>query len=114
LSGPLCKRNLKLNDARSDEFECRNGQCIEMDARCNGIEECTDKSDETEELCLNTDCPVYTYKCRYGACVDTHSPRVKELLVLFRILDVDPPSSKLRYFTVTHRTLYSVIFSTLT
>lgn len=55
---------------RSDQFECNNGECIEIDSKCNGIPECQDASDETEELCLNIKCPGYTYKCRYGACVD--------------------------------------------
>ena len=29
-----------------DDFECTNGQCISMNAICNGVPDCVDNSDE--------------------------------------------------------------------
>lgn len=58
---------------RSDQFQCKSGQCIKFEDKCNGIYECADQSDEIKETCLNIQCPGFTYKCDYGACVDGDS-----------------------------------------
>jgi hypothetical protein len=34
-------------ECRSTEYLCSDGQCINLDWRCDGDEDCDDKSDET-------------------------------------------------------------------
>lgn len=35
----------------SDEFECRSDECIHPNLRCDGVDDCRDGSDETQEEC---------------------------------------------------------------
>ncbi|CAD7092299.1 unnamed protein product [Hermetia illucens] len=51
------------------EWQCKSGQCISLDEKCDGVANCGDQSDESSEFCLETNCPNYTFKCAYGACV---------------------------------------------
>ena len=46
---------LSLNACNDDEFNCRNGECIPIQKRCNGIPNCSDKSDEKQCGILITD-----------------------------------------------------------
>ena len=39
---------LKLTGCKSDEFTCFDGQCIDINKRCDQIEDCMDKSDEND------------------------------------------------------------------
>lgn len=55
---------------RNNEFRCISGQCIDEDNKCDGIAQCSDRSDEIKETCWNLRCPSYTYRCNYGACVN--------------------------------------------
>lgn len=57
------------NNFRSEEFQCKNKQCISIDNKCDGTPQCADLSDETEEACLRLVCPGHTFKCKYGACI---------------------------------------------
>ena len=34
-----------------DEFTCNNGDCIPISYKCNSFTDCTDMSDEDEEMC---------------------------------------------------------------
>lgn len=36
---------------------------------CDGVENCSDKSDESPELCVGTICLEGTFRCAYGACI---------------------------------------------
>ena len=45
--------HLVLQKCRSDEFQCRNGQCIPDSQRCNFHKNCVDGSDEFQESCGN-------------------------------------------------------------
>ncbi|ESO07663.1 hypothetical protein HELRODRAFT_75816, partial [Helobdella robusta] len=68
----------------SNEHQCRNGRCISMDFLCDGIHDCPEKDDESDQVLLNRSCPndlVYceiTKKCmkssqmcdRYQDCPD--------------------------------------------
>ena len=40
------KSLLKLTGCKEDEFTCDDGQCMEMEERCNQLPNCRDKSDE--------------------------------------------------------------------
>ncbi|XP_075221411.1 modular serine protease-like [Lycorma delicatula] len=55
-----------------DEFQCDNGNCIRIDAVCDGFSDCSDKSDETVDECFheNSGCLQDQFACAYGACLD--------------------------------------------
>lgn len=53
----------------SNEFRCRNGDCISAIDKCDGAANCSDNSDETFEICRYVACPTYGFRCDYGACV---------------------------------------------
>ncbi|KAE9530732.1 hypothetical protein AGLY_011194 [Aphis glycines] len=52
-----------------DKFSCSNGLSIESSAICDGHADCSDGSDETNNLCARQTCQSYAYRCKYGACV---------------------------------------------
>lgn len=33
-------------DCKASEYQCVNGECIALDRYCDGLDDCTDKSDE--------------------------------------------------------------------
>lgn len=53
------------------QWDCNNGQCISENARCDGMTDCQDGSDETAENCIQgyATCHAFGFKCAYGACV---------------------------------------------
>lgn len=53
----------------SGEWTCKNGDCIEQEALCDGTYHCNDRSDESQENCLRTYCPRYAFRCSYGGCI---------------------------------------------
>ncbi|CAH1707794.1 unnamed protein product [Aphis gossypii] len=75
--GVFCDRKLEKRQTvpsctvnPDDAFNCSNGQCIESSAVCDGHADCSDSSDETNDLCAKQTCRNYSYRCKYGACVD--------------------------------------------
>ncbi|KAL7647726.1 UNVERIFIED_CONTAM: hypothetical protein RMT77_001335 [Armadillidium vulgare] len=50
-------------------FRCNYGACIPHFYTCNGLIDCFDSSDETEELCSKTKCPRNNFRCNYGGCI---------------------------------------------
>ncbi|XP_063837033.1 modular serine protease-like [Ostrinia nubilalis] len=70
----FCASCLTVNAAQSpcskNEWQCKNGLCINIKGKCDGIRDCPDASDETVELCSGNQCPPNAYRCHYGACVD--------------------------------------------
>ncbi|XP_060837335.1 modular serine protease-like [Rhopalosiphum padi] len=65
-----CTRHNTANRNPEDTFNGANGQSIERSAICDGRADCSDGSDETNNLCAKQTCQSYTYRCKYGACVD--------------------------------------------
>ena len=65
---------LKLSGCLEDEFTCNDGQCIDINTRCDQINDCRDESDEQECQLLvlnkgyNREVPPFStvrnYKCR--------------------------------------------------
>ncbi|XP_053947520.1 low-density lipoprotein receptor-related protein 4-like [Anastrepha ludens] len=52
------------------QLKCWSGQCVSVHAKCNGIRDCQDGSDEWERLCANIKCNRRKqFQCNYGACI---------------------------------------------
>ncbi|XP_076646900.1 coagulation factor VII [Halictus rubicundus] len=60
------------NQCGVEQFQCKNGECIQSVLLCDGRADCKDKSDETLVECTkpNILCPHTAFRCAYGACVD--------------------------------------------
>ncbi|CAH1715671.1 unnamed protein product [Aphis gossypii] len=67
------KRQVESTCSDETEYTCKSGQCIDITSICDGLQDCTDGSDETEILCGSTTCPKYAFKCKYGACINIES-----------------------------------------
>ncbi|XP_075222688.1 modular serine protease-like isoform X2 [Lycorma delicatula] len=67
--------NPSKKKCKSNEFQCRDGQCINMYVTCDGTPDCQDKSDETITQCNqeNFGCHHQNFRCAYGACIDESS-----------------------------------------
>ncbi|XP_058238194.1 low-density lipoprotein receptor-related protein 1B-like isoform X2 [Hemibagrus wyckioides] len=52
-----------------DEFQCRNQRCIQLMWRCDGDDDCSDRSDEETQLCSNRSCPPDQFKCQNSRCI---------------------------------------------
>ncbi|XP_034485719.1 modular serine protease-like [Drosophila innubila] len=50
------------------QFQCKNGECISADLKCNAKLDCTDGSDETFEHCYQSKC--LKHRCAYGGCFE--------------------------------------------
>lgn len=50
-------------------MQCKSGECISNEGVCDGLQDCSDDSDETVELCSFFQCPQFAFRCGYGACV---------------------------------------------
>lgn len=59
----------KRQISSSNLFQCTNGQRIDATNVCNGVTNCSDGSDETPSQCIKINCPSYSFRCTYGACV---------------------------------------------
>ncbi|XP_047465711.1 low-density lipoprotein receptor-related protein 2 [Mugil cephalus] len=65
----LCQGiQLGQGNCDSNEFQCTNGQCIDIDWRCDGTKDCTDDSDELN--CPPPSCTSQEFKCvTSGECI---------------------------------------------
>lgn len=44
-------------------FACNNGQCVRSDAKCNGVNDCADESDEAD--CKGIETSLLISRCHY-------------------------------------------------
>lgn len=65
--------NVHLNSLRDFQFRCETGECISEDFVCDGKADCSDRSDETQNICSSLHCPEYNFRCSYGACVNSEA-----------------------------------------
>nr|XP_022341960.1 basement membrane-specific heparan sulfate proteoglycan core protein-like isoform X4 [Crassostrea virginica] len=55
----------------ANEFQCANGNCIEMTFRCDGVSgDCRDNSDELNCGGISGSCPEGLHRCDDGTCVE--------------------------------------------
>ncbi|XP_059472946.1 modular serine protease-like isoform X3 [Neocloeon triangulifer] len=54
----------------ASEFTCFSGECVPLASTCDGIQDCSDWSDETYSLCRISQCPNYAFRCSYGGCIE--------------------------------------------
>ncbi|XP_050054368.1 modular serine protease-like [Aphis gossypii] len=74
-TGILCNPLIEKRQTKScsvDMFSCENGECIDSLLICDGLADCSDKSDETQNVCTSMlkTCPSSAFLCKYGACID--------------------------------------------
>lgn len=65
-------RFLLTKGCSSDEFRCSNGDCVRGNAQCNGIPECSDRSDEADcgdNVRPLPRCSPSQFRCESGQCV---------------------------------------------
>ncbi|XP_026318818.1 vitellogenin receptor-like, partial [Hyposmocoma kahamanoa] len=71
---PILTRSKRQSTCSKHQWQCSNGECVSFDAKCDGVLDCTDGSDETFALCRKTRCQSNWFRCTYGACVDGTAP----------------------------------------
>ncbi|XP_047676249.1 low-density lipoprotein receptor-related protein 1B-like isoform X1 [Tachysurus fulvidraco] len=67
-----CSASAVLSDWKHcgpDEFQCRNQRCIQLMWRCDGDDDCSDRSDEETQICSNRSCPPDQFKCQNSRCI---------------------------------------------
>ncbi|CAK1556053.1 unnamed protein product [Leptosia nina] len=74
LGDAILHRSRRQSTCRRNQWQCRDGTCIGLDGKCDGVVNCPDGSDETFPLCRNTPCQSNWFRCTYGACVDGTAP----------------------------------------
>ena len=73
---------LKLTGCKSDEFTCNDGQCIEMEERCNQVPDCRDESDEKG-------CKVIILKDGYNKNIPPIPANVNISITLMKIVEIE-------------------------
>ena len=70
-----------------DQFTCGSGVCIDVDSRCDNINDCDDRSDEADCSRLSTD-PTYQKFIVPPPSENVDKTEVRVSLVLSQIMDI--------------------------
>ena len=76
-----CDDGFVLNDDRTTcrpadvvcsfgEFACASGECVGVEATCDGKPDCSDGGDENDGYCNTRLCPAGYFRCRNRRCVE--------------------------------------------
>lgn len=70
-SGKRCISRSKLTTCDPiREFECKSGECVPYISTCDGIQHCSDSSDESVNYCATRKCPEEVFfQCRNFRCI---------------------------------------------
>ncbi|XP_015434155.1 PREDICTED: vitellogenin receptor [Dufourea novaeangliae] len=66
----ICDEFKVSNCKEDNQFQCKNGECISMNGRCNSHYECSDQSDE--EGCDKKECDSDEFQCHEGSCISKY------------------------------------------
>lgn len=63
--------SIPAGDHRCEEnqFQCKNKMCIPVSWHCDGVNDCSDGSDEDAETCSQKTCRPGEFQCANGRCV---------------------------------------------
>ncbi|CAI8023506.1 Low-density lipoprotein receptor-related protein 4 [Geodia barretti] len=56
---------------RSSLYECNNGRCVSRSDRCDGYNDCFDRSDEIGCSTSSSTCYSYQFECNSGQCISS-------------------------------------------
>jgi hypothetical protein len=82
-------RTLSLTSCGLTEFNCDNGDCVLLESRCDGIQNCEDGSDEKG-------CGVLQSLDDYNKAMSPARPQLTAAVDLLNILKLDESNSKIR------------------
>jgi Low-density lipoprotein receptor domain class A/Neurotransmitter-gated ion-channel ligand binding domain len=86
---PVENRTLSLTSCSPTEFNCDSGDCIALEALCDGVSHCDDGSDETG-------CGVLQGLQDYNKAMSPPAPQLTATVDLLNILKLDETNSKIR------------------
>uniref|UniRef100_A0A4W5JW56 Uncharacterized protein n=1 Tax=Hucho hucho TaxID=62062 RepID=A0A4W5JW56_9TELE len=61
---------------KAGELTCQNGKCVSEKKRCDGNDDCGDRTDESDcgRIMDNVQCSDSTYKCENNKCTNKENP----------------------------------------
>lgn len=54
---------------QDNQFQCKNKMCIPVSSHCDGVEDCSDGSDEDDEICSQKTCAPGQFQCANKRCI---------------------------------------------